>query len=161
MPKFATPYGERVRVQTENNFPSATQQQFASEADVNVLIARYEKTGSFYNPLTPQVGEVRRPMFEDVSAIPSVEEAQQTILEVQEIFGSLPSRVRERFGHNPAVFVEWAQNPANLPALAKLGVIELPKQEPSAEGDQPAPAVEAHKQGAAAGGDGSANGATP
>lgn len=148
MPNFATPFMERKRVSYSSALPSRTMQQFATEADVNVLIDRYKKTGSFYNPLTPQTGEPRRPMFEDISSLPSIDEAQEAILAAQEVFLRLPATVREQFGHNPALFVAWAQDPANLPALAKLGVIELPvvQQEPPEGGDKPAPASEEHKQ---------------
>lgn len=143
MSKFSTPYTERVRVSPLSDLPSRTMQQFADEADVNVLIARYQKTGSFYSPLNPRQGEPRRPMFEDLASLPDVEEAQAALIEAQDIFASLPSSVREQFANNPAEFVSWAQNPANLPTLAKLGVIELPDQEAPTGADQPAPAVEA------------------
>ena len=52
--------------------PSLTQQQFAKEADINVLIDRYKRTGSFYNPMVPS-GTPRMPRYEDISDMPDME----------------------------------------------------------------------------------------
>lgn len=121
--------------------PSLAQQQFAKEADVNVLIERYKKTGSFYNPLTP-AGTPRMPQYADLSAIPDMMGQLELLQGVQRLFGSLPAHVREQFGHNPATFVAWAQDPAHFSDGVKLGIFdpsEQPKQ-PSAAQEETTPA---------------------
>lgn len=106
-----------------SELPSLTQQQFASEADINVLIERYKRTGSFYNPLSsPSVP--RAPRFEDIASLPDMMEQMDTIGMVNDMFMSLPASVRERFGHNPATFVEFAQNPVNFDECVKLGIFQ-------------------------------------
>ena len=117
---------------------SLTQQQFAKEADVNVLIDRYKKTGSFYNPLVPS-GAPRMPQYADLSDISDMMGQMELLQGVQRLFGSLPARVREQFGNNPAQFVEWAQNPANFDAGVKLGIFQ-----PS---ERPKPPVAVEKDG--------------
>lgn len=108
-----------------SKLPSATKQQFASEADINTLIARYQKTGSFYNPLVPS-GTPRVPQFVDVSEVGDVQEQMNTIVHVQDMFMALPARVREMFGHNPATFVSFASDPANFAKCVELGIFEKP-----------------------------------
>lgn len=152
MSKFASKYDKRDRVPFVSLAPSLTQQQFAQEADVNVLIARYKQTGSFYNPLSLIGKEPRRPMYEDLAVLPDLQVSLATLQGAQDIFMSLPARVREQFGNDVAQFVAWAQDVRNLPALAELGVVDgvpSPTPQGAAEsGDQPAAAVEPHKPAA-------------
>lgn len=117
------------RPQLASSLPSLAQQQFAKEADVNVLIERYKKTGSFYNPLTPSSAP-RMPQYADISEIPDMMGQLELLEGVQRLFGSLPARVREQFGNNPAEFVAWAQNPANFDAGVKLGIFD-PSEHPT------------------------------
>lgn len=111
------------RPQLASDLPSLAQQQFAREADVNVLIERYKKTGSFYNPLTPSSAP-RTPQYADLSEIPDMMGQMALLDGVQRLFQSLPARVREQFGHNPAEFVTWAQNPANFEVGVKMGIFD-------------------------------------
>lgn len=115
------------RPQVSSELPSLAQQQFAKEADVNVLIERYKKTGSFYNPLSPSSAP-RMPQYADLSEIPDMMGQMALLDGVQRLFQSLPARVREQFGNNPAQFVEWAQNPANFDAGVKLGIFDPSEQ---------------------------------
>ena len=126
------------RPQISSDLPSLAQQQFAKEADVNVLIDRYKKTGSFYNPLTPSSAP-RMPQYADLSEIPDMMGQMELLQGVQRLFGSLPARVREQFGNNPAEFVKWAQDPANFDAGVKLGIFD--------SSEQPKPPVAAEKEG--------------
>lgn len=130
--------------------PSLTQQQFAKEADINVLIDRYKRTGSFYNPMVPS-GTPRMPRYEDISEMPDMMEQLESINRVNELFASLPASVREQFGHNPATFVEFAQNPANFDKCVELGIFNVSeKPTPSAPAevvkDETAAAVEQSAQ---------------
>ena len=111
------------RPRLSSALPSLAQQQFAKEADVNVLIERYKKTGSFYNPLTPS-SFPRMPQYADISEIPDMMGQMELLDGVQRLFASLPARVREQFGHSVAEFVAWAQNPANFEAGVKMGIFD-------------------------------------
>lgn len=126
MPTFYTNYNPAPKRGSWNNGPSKTLQQFKDEADINVLIGRYMRTGFYYNPMqTPT--QKRMPQFGDYSALGDFQEQQQRILDVYDDFARLPAKVRERFGNNPALFVEFAGDPANTEECIKLGIFEREK----------------------------------
>ncbi len=139
-------YSPRARVSFECAGVSLAKQQFAVEADVNRLIDRYKKTGSFYNPLSVQSGEARRPMYEDISTLPDLAETLETLQGAKDLFMGLPSAIREQFGNDVAAFVAWAQDVRNLPALGRLGIVDGVPDGAANGGDQPAPAVEAQEE---------------
>ena len=115
--------------------PSLAAQQFRDEADVNNLIERYKKTGSFYNPLAPQ-GTPRVPTYQDISELPDTLGQLQILKDVEQMFAALPAKVRDSFGNSVASFVEWAAQ-GKPEELARLGIIDpisVPKK-PAAEAD--------------------------
>ena len=76
----------------KNDEPSMTQQQFKDEADVNYIMARYQKTGVLVDPLTQAT---RKPMFDDFSELGDFRDHQQAVIDAQELFmqsrlGSVP-----------------------------------------------------------------------
>ena len=86
--------------------PSATLQSFKDDADINCIIARYENTGVLVDPT---VKVTRLPQFGDYSDMPSYQEAQNVIVAANNAFSSLPSKVRERFGNDPAAYFQFVQ----------------------------------------------------
>lgn len=123
MPVFFTNYNSPPKVGSRNDKPSKTLQQFKDEADINVLISRYMRTGFYYSPMqTPT--QKRMPQFGDYSELGDFQQQQQRLLDVYDDFARLPAKVRERFGNNPALFVEFAGNPANVDECVKLGIFE-------------------------------------
>ena len=89
------------RVPFENEGPSMTKQEFAEEADINVLMARYEKTGiPPWDPLRPM------PQYVDAGEIPSLQDAMQVMIEAEAAFMSLPAKVRKEFDNDPMQFVD-------------------------------------------------------
>lgn len=114
------------RPTVRSSLPSMTQQQFAKEADINVLIDRYKKTGSYYSPLSPRSASPRLPIFQDIAEFGDIQRQMDTIQAASEMFASLPSDVRHRFGNNVAAFVEWAQRPENAIQMARWGLIDIP-----------------------------------
>lgn len=144
---FKTPYVTRPEVSPglpPSAAPSMTMQQFSKEADINFLIDRYKKTGSYYSPLSTS-GTPRVPLYEDISELPDITALYNRINDVAEFFESLPSSVRVQFGNSISAFVEFAQNPANYAKCVELGVFERRANGASEGGDGPAPALEAHK----------------
>lgn len=108
---------------------SKTLQSYKDEADINMLVARYNKTGSFYNPLTPRdpLKTPSVPQFLDVSDLEGVENAFDVAKSVKTMFEQLPAAVREQLGGTPISFVEFAQNPANFEKCVELGIFEKPQ----------------------------------
>jgi len=126
--------------------PTMAQQQFKEECNINSIMKRYQKTGiiDHYNKYEPHYGEIS-PM--------SFHEAQNTIATANTMFEELPSSARKKFKHDPAVFLEYVQDPANADSLRDLGLAERPSHVQQDEQDEPkkkpAPAAKEEKEAAA------------
>lgn len=85
-----------------------TRQEFADECDINVLLARYEKTGvlNHYSQVEP--------VYMDLSSVPDLQESLVVMREAERAFMTLPAQVRREFDNDAVKFVEYAQNPENI-----------------------------------------------
>lgn len=110
----------------KNDEPSMTQQQFKDEADINNIMARYQKTGVLVDPLTQAT---RKPMFDDFSELGDFRDHQQAVIDAQEMFMELPSRLRARFGNDPAELLQWLSRPENKEEAIELGLMTRPPAE--------------------------------
>nr|CAI9750161.1 virion structural protein [Microvirus sp.] len=110
----------------KNDEPSMTQQQFRDEADINNIMARYQKTGVLVDPLTQAT---RKPMFDDFSELGDFRDHQQAVIDAQEMFMELPSRLRARFGNDPAELLQWLSCPENKEEAIELGLFSKPSAE--------------------------------
>lgn len=149
MPKFQTLFDREPSAQEGVTFVDAslTHQEFKDEADINVLLARFEKTGSFYNPLNPPGGERRMPEFIDCTSVPEFLDAQKLVADANAQFSTLPARVRDLCNNNPAALLAGLNDPATRPVfLDALGV----SQERGAGDKSPANAVDHLALGATA-----------
>jgi len=108
---------DRVRWSTTQ--PSMTKQEFAREADINVLMGRYLSTG-----VIPPA--VRQGYFADVDSL-DYQQALGLVHEAQALFDQLPSKVRERFGNNPAALMEFVADSRNRDEAVSLGLIDAPR----------------------------------
>lgn len=102
---------------------SKTLQQFKDEADINVLLARFAATGSYYDPASVSATATRMPQYGDYSDLPSYQEAQQIVLESEALFDALPSALRDRFGNDPANLLDFINNPDNVDEAIQLGIL--------------------------------------
>ena len=101
--------------------PTMTQQQFKTECDINHIMAQYEQTNLLVDPLVSRnAGE---PLFGDFSEMPDLMTAQNKLIEAQELFMSIPSRIRKEFDNDPLAFVEFCQNPDNEAKLREYGFL--------------------------------------
>ena len=110
----------------KNDEPSMTQQQFKDEADINNIMARYQKTGVLVDPLTQTT---RKPMFDDFSDLGDFRDHQQAVIDAQEMFMELPSQLRARFGNDPAELLQWLSCPENKEEAIELGLFSKPSAE--------------------------------
>lgn len=128
MPEFQTQFERDPSTMEGVTFVDAslTHQEFKDESDINVLIARFEKTGSFYNPLNPPAGEKRLPEFVDCTTVPEFLDAQKLIADSYEQFSTLPAKVRDMCNNSPAAFLAALNDPQLRPVfLDALGVSEV------------------------------------
>lgn len=123
--KLSSVFVEHEPVDVFFDEPSRTRQEFADECDINVLMSKYEATGVVSHMNS------RQPMYLDVGdGVLPLQEALDTVRAATEAFMSLPARARAEFDNDPVRFVEYAQDPANLPRLVDWGLAEK-REEPS------------------------------
>jgi len=89
----------------------------APECDINSIMKKYERTGILEH----------RNRFEgaygDFTSSPeSYHEAMNSVLLADEMFSTLPSKVRRRFHNDPAAFLEFTANPENAEEMVRMGL---------------------------------------
>lgn len=105
---------------------SLTDQSQMDDCDINLLMARYEKTGVITT--TKQT-----PAYGDVSDLKSFQEAQNIFIQAQNAFMSLDAKVRKEFDNDPAKFLDFMDNlEENKSEAIRLGLIteEQPPADP-------------------------------
>lgn len=126
--KFNSRYsvtGEKPGIKFDQ--PSQTLQSFKDDADINCIIARYENTGVLVDPTVPVS---RTPQFGDFSDMPTYQEAQNVIVAATNAFNALSSKIRERFGNDPAAYFQFVQSlkkgSDDYVEAINLGIIDKP-----------------------------------
>jgi len=119
-------FSPSVRVQSVPEGDSLTHQSFAQEADINHLVSKHMRgAGRFGNPIgNPNAS--RQPIFGDFSSIDYHTMCNQ-VLDVQNMFRTLPARMRSRFHNDPYQLIRFVEDPANLVEAVKLGLVVNPE----------------------------------
>lgn len=114
-------YNAGVREGWKSSVPSMTQQQFKDEADINYIVSMYDSSGVM--PTFHGDGQPAQPVFGDFASLPdNAQEMYNCMIEAKNNFDSLPLEVRKRFNYDPAAFLDFVDNPANLDELAAMGL---------------------------------------
>ncbi len=95
--------------------PSLTKQSFARECDINLIMAKYARTG-----VLSHVNEAM-PRYDDVSQVGDFREAQERVIRGKDLFALLSPEAREIFQNDPSRFFEFVADPANEREVVKLG----------------------------------------
>lgn len=101
--------------------PSRTKAEFAEDADINVIWARFQKTGHF--PSVEEMGGPQ-PMYGDFSSGEDFLAAATRVKEAQESFELLPAGVRERFRNDPKELLDFVSDEGNRAEALELGLVE-------------------------------------
>lgn len=96
---------------------SLTVQADSKDADINVIMERYARTGQV-------PGLSRVPAFGDFSGISDYRSAIHAVRDADELFMQLPAKVRAKFENDAGAFMEFCLDPANKRELADLGVLK-------------------------------------
>lgn len=101
-------YVDHRPVEHDFSHDGRTRQEFADECDINILLARYEKTGvlNHYSQVAPA--------YMDLSYVPDLQETLLFMREAERSFMTLPAAVRREFDNDAVKFVDFAQDPANI-----------------------------------------------
>ena len=94
-----------------------TKQSHKKECDINGIMARYEKTGLIEHVNNHQ-GD-----YGDFTEAPSdYQSALDQVIAAQEMFMTIPAKVRAQFGNDPGQFLKFVEDPANAEQLVELGL---------------------------------------
>lgn len=110
---------------------SRTKQSEANDADINVIVGRFLKSG-----VIPQV--TAPPSFQDFEDVFDFQSAMNTLAAAKVAFAAMDAPVRKRFGNDPSEFVDFVEKRApdgsreNLAELRKMGIVlpEVIAEEP-------------------------------
>lgn len=115
-----------------NTHPSKTQQQFAKEADINVILAKFLNTGEL-----PATGA---PNYMNVDQEFDLQEQIVTRAQVEEAWSKLPANVRNML-RDPKTLIEYVdhcRSTGDLEPLRELGLVD-PLPAPPAPPEPPKP----------------------
>jgi len=105
---------------TNNTEPSMTQVADASETNINIIMAKYQKTGQLPRVLV-------EPLFGDFTEAPDYRQAVEAVNAAHEAFMEIPAKIRMQFGNDPQEFIKFCADPNNKADLDKWGLTEPPK----------------------------------
>lgn len=96
-----------------------TEQSHAGEADINQIMARARRGElmDFAPEHEPHYGDATGPQYLEANII---------IANANSMFEDLPAKIRSKFNHNPAQFLEFVQNPENAEEAFKLKLTTKP-----------------------------------
>lgn len=103
--------------------PSLTQQHFAIDADINVLVERFRMDKT---PLP--VGVVDPRYYGDVSEAPDLRTMLDRVRDATAHFNALPVKLRNRFDNSPAKLWSFIIDPANVDEAVSLGILVKPDE---------------------------------
>lgn len=96
--------------------PSLTKQSFKEECDVNNILKKFAKTG-LIDHVNRFAGD-----YGNYTSVQDYQTSLNQIMSANEMFDSLPSKVRARFGNSPAEFLDFVGNPENIQEMISLGL---------------------------------------
>lgn len=109
---------------------SATKQEFRDDADINRIMAKFQRTGAISH--FAKYGAT----YGDFPAC-DFQHAQNTLLRARQMYAELPSNIRALY-NSPETFLAFVQDPKNLPKMRELGLAK-PAAEPAAPAAAAAP----------------------
>lgn len=103
-------------VESVCNYDKLTQDQFIEDCDVNVIMARYMKTGEM-PPINGRTG-----VYGDFTELPSYQEALHTLTKANDMFMDIPAHIRLRFENDPQKLMDYLADSKNDEEAIKLGL---------------------------------------
>lgn len=98
-----------------------TEQAHKDSADINKIIAKH---GMDMIQKTAMLNQSEY-QFDDIPGN-DFQEAMNIVTKASQSFESLPSQIRSEFNNNPALFLDFVQNPKNIDRMVSLGLASAP-----------------------------------
>lgn len=102
--------------------PSMTKQEFKFECDINNVIKSFTQTGMFKHVSARAAAGT----YQDLPDGIDFQESLHQVEAARSAFMTLPSKIRSRFGNDPAEFLSFAHDPANRAEMSALGLLNPP-----------------------------------
>lgn len=115
----------RTRLQTFNSDPTRTKQSFKDECDINLMIARWRRSGEISH-----LGGARG-HYGDFSDATDYQDAVNAVQDAQASFMELSSEIRSRMNNDPAQLMLFLSDPNNIDEAEELGLVEKRPQPPT------------------------------
>lgn len=109
---------DRVRTVTDIGENVVTKQSFKDECDVNRIMSRYEKSG-----LVSHVNRYQG-KYGDFAFGYDYHEVMNRITSAEEMFLTLPSKIRAKFGHDVGLFLDFVNDKENYQEMVDMGLIK-------------------------------------
>ncbi|WNK12704.1 MAG: internal scaffolding protein [Microvirus sp.] len=106
--------------------PSLTVQADLEDSDINVIVARFNLTGT-----VPE--NLKMPSYIEYDGVFDFQTAQHIIRDAQNEFMRMPAGVRARFDNDPGKFLQFVETPGNEAEMKLLGLTVPKKAEESAQ----------------------------
>ncbi|WNK14973.1 MAG: internal scaffolding protein [Microvirus sp.] len=103
----------------DNTEESLTQQQFADDADINVLAYRY---GLDNQPMP--TAPIDPSFYGDFTNVPDLRTAMDLVRDAENRFMDLPAKLRARFDNRPAKMWHFVNDPENADEAVRLGLLQ-------------------------------------
>lgn len=109
-------------IDPETGLPEAsrTEQSHKDSCDINVLMAKYERSG-----VIPR-GASGEPFYGDFTGIDDYQSALNAVMEAEESFMQLPAKIRAQFDNDPQKLLTFLADDKNRQAAIDLGLIDAP-----------------------------------
>lgn len=113
---------KRERVVHRTGGQKMVQENMAGEADINTIVARHLKGHRGLQGISTNMVGSRRPKFGNYTGV-DFQDMMNSVIDIENQFSQLPSRVRSRFRNQPLQVVRFVEDPANYDEALKLGLI--------------------------------------
>lgn len=132
--QFRCAYDKHKRYQFKTTGKSRTHQSMSPECDINSIMKKYERTGilEHRNTFEGQYGD-----FTDAPS--DYHESMNSVIAANEMFDTLPAKVRRRFHNDPGAFIDFVGNPDNQDEMIKLGLATKATDDVIEKSTTPAP----------------------
>lgn len=103
----------------DRNSVSMTNQADKDSADINKIIARFERTGNILDLVS---GESRQPVYGDFTGLGDYHSMMCAIARANSVFMALSSDIRKRFNNDPGELIDFLKDDKNDAEAVKLGL---------------------------------------
>lgn len=103
----------RKAYQTVNKLPSKTVQSEQHQADIKHILRRYREVGIIEHL------NITEASFPDVTDLGDFADVMRTAKQAETEFMKLPSKIREKFGHDVATWLDYAHDEEKRASLLK------------------------------------------